>query len=144
GGGPFPVSSFGAGGLSDLPVPADYDGVGHAEQAFFRPSTGQWFILGPDGERVVSFGATNLSDLPVPGDYDGVGHTEIAVFRPSTAQWIILGPKGGRVVSFGAGGLFDAPLEAPIGSLKKLGLAGTIKFASATPQSAADRVAANP
>src|SRR5207302_2617628 len=67
--------------LGDVPVPGDYDGTGHLELAVYRPTTAQWFILGPRGGRAVSFGAPNL-DMPVPGDYDGDGKTDMAVYRP--------------------------------------------------------------
>src|SRR5207249_1171980 len=76
----------------------DYDGVGHAELAVFRPSTAHWFVLGPNGGHLMAtYGGTNGLDIPVPGDYDGVGHAELAVFRPSTAQWFVLGPNGGHL-----------------------------------------------
>jgi len=95
-----------------VPVPGDYDGVGHTEMAVFRTSTAQWIVNGPGGIHVVgTFGATNLSDIPVPGDYDGVGHTEMAVFRPSTGQWFVLGPGGGRLLgTFGLTNLGDIPV----------------------------------
>ena len=137
----WPGPSF---NLDIVTTPIDFDGSGHSDLGVFRPSTAQWLALPPSGNFTVSsFGAANLFDVPVPGDYDGTGHTEVAVFRPSTAQWFILGPNGARVVYFGATNLFDYPLEAPIGSLKKLGSAETIQIASAS-QSAEDHVAANP
>ena len=126
------LATFGATNLTDVPVPGDYDGVGHTEPAVFRPSTAQWIVLGPSGGHVLgSFGAHNLSDIPVPGDYDGVGHTEMAVFRPSTAQWFVVGPNGGRVFAvYGSTGLSSIPLEAPIASLKALGIIGGVTSAT--------------
>ena len=130
--------------LNIVTTPVDFDATGHSDLGVFRPSTGQWLVLTPSGNFTVSsFGAPNLFDIPVPGDYDGTGRAEVAIFRPSTAQWFILGPNGVRIANFGAPNLYDYPLEAPIGSLKKLGSAGTIHIASAS-QSAADHVAANP
>src|SRR6185437_11529621 len=41
------AGTFGATGLTDLPVAGDYDGVGHAELAVYRPATAQWFVMGP-------------------------------------------------------------------------------------------------
>ena len=36
--------------------------------AVYRPSTAQWFVLGPTGGRLLgTFGALNLYDIPVPG-----------------------------------------------------------------------------
>ncbi len=86
---------------ADIPVPADYDGVGHAEFATYQPSTGIWTIDNPTtGPYTVPFGIPG--DIPVPGHYDGGSKTEIAVFRPSTATWYIIGPTGPRAVQFGA------------------------------------------
>jgi len=107
-------------------------GIGRTEPAVFRPSTAQWFVLGPNGSRMAgTFGATNLHDIPVPGDYYGVGHAELAIFRPSTAQWIVQSPSGSRVIAtYGATSLFDYPAVTSVGSLKKLGAVGGIKIAS--------------
>ena len=108
---PAVLHAFGASNLQDVPVPGDYDGVGHTEQAVFRPSTGEWFVLGPNGGHLLAtLGAPGLEDIPAPGDYDGVGHAEPAVFRPSTGQWFVLGPKGGHCIGvFGACQLADVP-----------------------------------
>jgi hypothetical protein len=58
----------------DFPVPGDYDGVGHAELAVYRPSTSEWLITGPSGVEYHLYGAANL-DRPVPANYDGDGKT---------------------------------------------------------------------
>ena len=82
---------------ADIPVPGDYDGLGRAEMALYRPSTGQWFINSPvTGTRTVSFGMPNV-DIPVPASYDGTHRTDIAVFRPTTGQWFIVNSTTGRV-----------------------------------------------
>jgi len=83
----------------------------------FRPSTAQWFVLGPSGGRLSGPSARrNCSNVPAPGDYDGSGHTELAVFRPSTAQWFALGPSGGHLLgTFGATKLFDVPPQTSAG-----------------------------
>ncbi len=92
--------------MADIPVPADYDGVGHAEVATYRPSIGTWSIQNPTtGGHTVQFGIPG--DIPVPGHYDG-GTSEVAVFRPSTATWYIIGPNGSYVRQFG--GVGDIPV----------------------------------
>ena len=84
--------------LTVLPPEAafDFTGAGHAEPAVYRPSTAQWYVLGPQGtsQTLPTFGWANHNDIPVPGDYDGVGHTEQAVYRPSTGQWFVREPNG--------------------------------------------------
>ncbi len=53
----------------DQPVPAAYDGGGRTEIAVLRPTTYQWFIITPTGNRVVQYGGPGT--IPVPADYDG-------------------------------------------------------------------------
>ncbi len=91
-----------------IPVPADYDGVGHAEFASYQPSTGIWSIDNPTtGPYTVTLGLPG--DIPVPGHYDGGTRTEEAVYRPSTSTWYILGPTGVRAVPFGSPGDIPVP-----------------------------------
>ncbi len=98
--------AFAASRPADIPVPGDYDGLGHAEVASYQASTGDWSIDSPTtGPRTFNWGIAG--DIPAPGRYDG-GATEVAVFRPSTGSWYILGPKGGRTVPFGQAG--DIPV----------------------------------
>jgi hypothetical protein len=107
------------GGPTDIPVPGQYDNIALAlagklevtEPAVWRPSTGQYFIHGLNGNRTVTFAP---GDIPVPGDWDGIGQTEPAVYRPSTGQWLVEGPSdtSPRVLAaFGA--LNDIPLLSP-------------------------------
>ncbi len=91
---------------ADIPVPADYDGVGRAEVATYRPANALWSIDNPvSGFHYLQFG--QAGDIPVPGHYDG-GHAEVAVYRPSTATWLILGPNGPYSMRLGAPG--DVPV----------------------------------
>ena len=93
---------------ADIPVPADYDGLGHAEFATYRPSTSTWSIDDTAGAPyAVQFGQPG--DIPVPGHYDGGGRAEVAVFRPSTATWYVLGPSGPRAFQFGPVGSVPEP-----------------------------------
>ncbi len=98
---------FDAGQQADLAVPVDYDGIGRAEVATYRPSTGDWTIVNPaTGPRTFHLGMPG--DIPVPGSYDG-GPVEPAVFRPSDATWHILGPNGLREGPFGQPGDIPVP-----------------------------------
>jgi hypothetical protein len=58
---------FGAPHLGDLPVPSDYDGVGHVEQAVYRPSNASWYVREPNGttKTLATFGWANVHDVPV-------------------------------------------------------------------------------
>jgi hypothetical protein len=107
----FPSANFGSGVLTVRDVStSDFYGVGHDEQAVFRPSNAQWSVNPPGNSPLPNFGAPNLFDIPVPGDYDGVGHTEMAVFRPSTGAWYIAGHDPNNPIMFGGHNLLDIPV----------------------------------
>ncbi|MDB6025451.1 MAG: putative two-component system sensor kinase [Verrucomicrobiales bacterium] len=81
------------GAAGDIPVPADYDGDGKADSAFFCPSNATWRIFGSTGTSWTnSWG--DPGDIPVPGDYDGDGKADVAIFRPADVTWYILGSNG--------------------------------------------------
>jgi hypothetical protein len=67
-------------------VPGDYNGDGATDVAVYRPSSGQWFVV---GLAPVQWGG--LGDLPVPGDFNGDNVTDVAVFRPSNSFWFVRG-----------------------------------------------------
>jgi putative transposon-encoded protein len=70
----------------------DLDADGISDLSFYRPSTGQWFVLKSSTDFTTSTTKTfgTSTDRPVPGDYDGDGINDFAVFRPSTGQWLVL------------------------------------------------------
>ena len=88
-----------------------------ADLAVWRPSTGQWWVLGGPGSQQVTVQWGGNGDVPVPGDYDGDGKTDFAVFRkddPSAgnATWYILKSSDSSwyVVPYGVSS--DTPVPA--------------------------------
>jgi subtilisin-like proprotein convertase family protein len=96
--------TFGQAG--DIPEPGDYLGLGYDQLAVYRPSTGQFLVLEPNGTTQpvpLNFTPTELKDLssfvPVPGAYDNnyylsIGETErteAAVYDPIAGKFLIAG-----------------------------------------------------
>jgi len=92
------------------PVANDFDGDRNSDIAIFRPSTGEWYILGSTmGGTIIGWGESG--DLPATGDYDGDGTTDVAVFRPSAGAWYLRrSTAGGLFVPWGESG--DVPVPA--------------------------------
>ena len=108
---PFPVQA------TDIPVPGNYDGVGHDELAIYRRTTGQYLVDDNGTTETINIpgigvGTPDLSSLvPVPGNYDPhlntavppawIENTEAGVYDPNTGVYTILGPSGAYTVSSG-------------------------------------------
>ncbi len=94
------------------PVPADYDGDGRADLAWYRDTDGTWFI---QGHEPVLFGTgptapyppgpghpandANDADFPVPADYDGDGRADLATFNIRTRVWKVRSSRDETVSS---------------------------------------------
>jgi len=86
------------GGLTTNPVP-DFTGDGATDLAFFRPSTGFWYVLRSEDFTFFGFPFGTNGDKPGAGDYDGDGVTDAAVFRPSSSTWYIQPSSGGSIIT---------------------------------------------
>ena len=94
---------FGASG--DQAFAADFTGDGTDDAGFFRPATGQWFILRSDDQSFFAFPFGTTGDIPAPADYDGDGTADPTVFRPGAATWFSAQTTSGTVITpFGANG----------------------------------------
>jgi uncharacterized delta-60 repeat protein len=87
----------------------DFDGDGKSDISVFRPSDGNWYLLGSTaGFSTVNFGIA--TDKLAPADYDGDGKTDVAVFRDGI--WYIIGSQVGFVsYNFGAAGDIPQPAD---------------------------------
>lgn len=94
---------------TDTIVASDYTGDGKTDVAFWRPSSGMWYILRSEDFSFYAFPFGASGDIPAPADYDGDGKTDATVFRPSTTTWYINKSTGGTGITvFGAAG--DKPV----------------------------------
>jgi glucose/arabinose dehydrogenase len=94
----------------------DYDGDGKTDLAFFRPSTGAWWVR-LSAVNFTTFMAHEwgvATDLPTPGDYDGDGRTDLAFYRPGTGVWwlALSSTNFSTFLSYQWGSNTDTPLPA--------------------------------
>ena len=102
------VVTFGS--SSDKIVPADYTGDQKADNAVFRPSTGEWYILHSEDLSFFAFPFGTVGDITVPADYDGDGKSDAAVFRPSNSTWYVNRSSSTVMIqSFGIAGDLAVP-----------------------------------
>jgi subtilisin family serine protease len=100
------------GNLTDVLVPADYDGDAKTDVAVWRPSDGIWYIIpSTTGVAIYPHWGTN-GDIPVPADYDGDFRDDLAVFRPSEGRWYILNSNNGQITYRYWGLSGDRPVPA--------------------------------
>jgi len=71
-------------------VQGDFDGDSRLDYAFWRPTTGVWFVYQSSTGQLITQQWGLVDDVPVPGDYDADGRTDFAVWRPSEGTWYVL------------------------------------------------------
>jgi hypothetical protein len=89
-----------------IPTPADYDGDGCTDQAYYNPKSGAWRVR--QQFKLKNFG--EKGDIPVPGDYLDLGYDQPALFRPGEGLWLIY--DGEKTVQVYFGGTYDIPVPA--------------------------------
>jgi len=111
------------GQTGDIPTPGNYDGLGYDQIAVYRPSTGQFLVLEPNGStEILNLGVGGSADLsslvPVPGAYDNQVYfnnsqsqrTEAAIYDPVTGVYTILGPNNSK---YTVSGFLAGDIPAP-------------------------------
>jgi hypothetical protein len=90
---------------------ADFDKDRKTDIAFYRTSTGVWWITPSSGAPAYGYGWGGPGFKPVPGDYDGDGKTDIAIYDTTGGAWWIIPSSGIPAYGVGWGGSAFKPVH---------------------------------
>ena len=83
------------------PISCDFDSDLKTDIAFYRTSTGVWWVTLSSGSPAYGYGWGGPGFKPVPGDYDGDRKTDIAIYDTTGGAWWIIPSSG--IPSYGIG-----------------------------------------
>lgn len=72
------------------PVPADYDGDGITDLAYYEKASGTWGILYSDSGQAVTAQWGGPGFIPTPADFDGDDKADPCLYQESTGTWYVL------------------------------------------------------
>lgn len=79
----------------------DSDLKNRDDLSVYDPNTGNWFILGLDGQLMAFAENWGWNQAhPAPGDYNGDGKADLAVFERATGAWFIRTLAGKHLLAF--------------------------------------------
>jgi hypothetical protein len=96
---------------------ANASAVPPADLAVWRPSNGNWYVLGGPGSAQTTQTWGVSGDIPVPGDFDGDGKTDFAIYRPDApsaglGKWYFIYSSTNSIDSVQYGATGDKPAQA--------------------------------
>ena len=90
------------GSNTDKLAPVDFTGDGKTDVAFWRPSTGQWFVLRSEDSSFYAFPFGSNGDIPMPADFDGDGKADLVACASNSVYAFRNTSSGTGAISYAA------------------------------------------